>query len=397
MLIGRPDFYRAEKNFSSIKTKTLISIMSSSTQLQPFQPAIDVFTNKVGQVNAKLTQNINSFKQVDEDRSDLISEVMEYEIRGARGRLVKHLIGFALDPNWWSVYAQQYNKNKMPFIIQEKPLRKVVYTYRRIKAMMEEDANCDDVVDSYIRAFEYSIVRDVSMYVAFNSTRVDFGSKWKSQHMSFKQLSDKPLKYHKVWKYFFTDPDNKSIPKLVDDIERILTFHTRSKILSSSTHHNFENSGTVIEESSNILNKGMEFLQQSNHNEESIEHFNNSVSVSDITHVDEQAIMRVMSDNAIEQEIIKALYDEEAAEDSGSDSGDDSDDESGDDDDGEMVEVFESPKRKAVVMDPTPITNMMETLVDNVKRQKTETQPVVQTSLGPLAMEPPRNSISTKT
>ena len=356
--------------------------MSTSTQLQTFQPVIDVFADKVGQVNTKLAQNINSYKQVDKDRSDLISEVMEYEIRGARGKLVKHLIGFALDPNWWSVYAQQYNKNKMPFIIQEMPLRKVVYTYRRIKSLMGSEPT--DIIDSYIRAFEYSIVNDVSAHVAFNSSRIDFKSKWKSQHMSFKQLAEKPLKYHKVWKYFFTDPNNKSIPKLIDDIERILTFHTRSKILNSSTHNNFVNSDHVIEESTNILNKGMELLQKNDHDEESVEKFNDSVGVGEIQHVDEDAIMRVMSDDDIDQEIIRALCDEEASE-------GESESEFVDDD---FLSEYNDKKRKAVVMDATPITEMMETLVENTKRSKMDCGDPPHSNH--LAMEPTNHKIVSK-
>ena len=360
--------------------------MNTETQIQTFTPAVDVFTDKVGELNAKLSQNINGYKQVDDDRSELISEVMNYDINGVRGKLAKHLIGFALDPNWWSVYAQQYNKNKVPFVIQEKPLRKLVFTYKKIKELEANDTD-GETIDAYIRAFEYSIVRDIGTFAAFNSSRVNFDAKWKSQHMSFNQLANKPLKYHKVWKYFFTNPTNKSIPKLVVDIERILTFHVRSKMLQSATHYNFVNSDNVINESGLILNKGADFLKMSMQQETSVEHFSKSVPLTDMEHADEEVITRALSNGALDDEIIRALYDEErATDDSDSDSDNDSDNDSDSDNDNDSV----LQKRKAMVVDTTPITNMMETLVEGVKRQKTD-------DINVLAMEPTTEPVATIT
>lgn len=237
----------------------------------------------------------NSFERHCVETKKLIADVMGYEIRGARGKLVKHLLGFALDPDWWSVYSQQYNKSKMPFVVQEKPLRKLVYVYREILKM--DDSND---IDGFIKSFEYSIVRDIGIYSTFTDSRAEFNDKWKSQHMSFKQLAAMPLKYHKVWTYFFLNRDNKSIPKLIDDIERILEFHERAKRINMKT-------------------KG-------------------------------ERVPKPVTDEMLYQEITTSYK------------SDNDDDESDDDDD--VV------KRKAVVMDATPVENMMETLVENVKRQK---------------------------
>ena len=290
------------------------------------------------QVSKVLTQTASDYKHANEDRISLVKEIMEYEIRGARGKMVKHLLGFALDANWWSVYAQQYNKNKLPFIIQEKPLRKLVFTYKRILEL-EEDGTDADTIDAYIRGFEYSLVRDVGTYTAFNSGSFDFTTRWKSQSMSFKQLSAKPLKYHKVWKYFFTDRENKSIPKLILDIEKMIDFHVRSRILYSQDYCNSENMKNII----NGLGSPSDIKVQ-------------SVNVDDFK--------TTLTAKAMEDDIVRALYDEEASEASDSES----EDENESDNEQEVI----GQKRKAIIADPAPITNMMETLVDSVKRQRTD-------------------------
>lgn len=343
--------------------------MSQVEQVQGQNSALDAFTGKVDQLNSKIAENINGYRQANSDRSELISEIMNYEIRGARGKLVKHLLGFALDANWWSVYAQQYNRNKVPFVIQEKPLRKLVYTYKKVK-QLEQDGNDDDTIDAFIRGYEYSIVRDIATYTTFNSTMTDYKAKWKSQHMSFKQLSTKPLKYHKVWKYFFTTNENKSIPKLIVDIEQILEFHERSRIVYSTNYTNDSNSESVINEVKLVTTEGVDILKN-----DTVDKFQNKIVINDLKQVNDTAFRSPLTPNTLEKEIIKALYDEEAANDSDSDS---SDSESSEDEqepvDQEPAEPAENTqKRKAVIMDPAPITNMMETLVSEAKRQKVST------------------------
>jgi hypothetical protein len=353
--------------------------MSANTQIQPFKSPLDDFVDKVGRVNSKLTSNINNCKQIYLDRINHMKEVMGYEIRGAYGRMIKHLIGFALDPNWWSVCAYQCKKRKIPFVIQEKTLRKLIYTYNHIKILMDNNEPNDDTIDGHIRAFEYSIVRDVSSTVAFNSETVDYNAHWRSQYMSFGKLSETPLKFHKIWKDFFTDRTIKCIPLLINDIERILTFHTKTKSLNYSTHCNFVNLENIINESTNILKHGKEFLNDNTNDGGSDENIFDSVSIDDIQPIDGGTTTTGgISESEIDEEIIKALYYEEDLETS---------DDDDDDDDGDDSDYSDSPtKRKAIMQDPSPITNMMKTVIQSVKRQKTDDD---------IEMGSPRNSIIT--
>lgn len=173
--------------------------------------------------------------------NELFYDVLNYDIMGAKGKLVKHLIGFSLDPNWWSVYAQQYNRNQLPFVLQEKPLRKLLLVYNKVKTFTD-----DELIDKYISGFQHSIVNDIAMYKSFHKCD-DFDEKWKSQAMSFRLLSLNPTKYHKVWKYFFTTNDNKNIPNLICDIEKVLEFHERSKELNGTMANNISYTETELE------------------------------------------------------------------------------------------------------------------------------------------------------
>lgn len=385
---------------ASLLLKTLKDAAQvAGTELSIITPAMNTFIAQNDAINEKLVSNINDYKRTADDRSDLVSEVLSFDVNGSRGKLGGYIKAFALNGTW-TVYAQQYNRRKVAFVIQEKPLEKMVWCRRKCQEIMGDDPNAyTDSMDFYIKGFQHSLVANIQEYYDEHVGDVNFSAIWKSESMSFEALRENPLKNHDVWKFFFTDRTKVSIPKLVDNIEQALVYYRRNLIISERSKINNNNTSTTIQESENLREKGAGFLRREEElkllkfatekaggdmetinqaDVVNVDEFKEDTFVSDAKRFDEDSFMGTASDAIIQQEIEMAARnaaEQEISSDDDSSDSSDSDDSDDNDDGDEPVtkrklvsdnQVAAKKQCVAVVADATPIKEMMEALVADV-------------------------------
>ena len=251
-------------NQAALLLKTLNRVAEESgTELSIITPAINTFIEKTEEINTKLVGTINETKRTFEDHDDLVTEVLNFEITGSKGKLANYLRSFAMN-GAWTVYGQQYTKkkNKIPIILQESVLRKMVFVRNKIQEQMDNDCDFTSDMDDLIKGFQYALVDDVRKFMNVNAGKVDFKKHWKEQAMSFEILASQPLKYHITWKFFFTDRTKQNIPRLVSNIEQALVYYRRNLEIQNRKKTNNTNIDITVQEAETVRDKGAGFLRR---------------------------------------------------------------------------------------------------------------------------------------
>lgn len=365
---------------------------SSSTELQVITPAISKFMEMNDKLNDKLVDNISGYKSVIDDNNALINDVINFNVDGSRGKFANNLKAFAINGTW-TVYGQQYIKKKVPFVTQEGPLQKIVWTRNTIQKMLDDTFNEEEQsvefteeMDDIVKRFERAYLADIVEYIEKYSDDIDFESAWKAARMRLKNLNENPHRYHDIWVHFFTNKDAPSIPKLIDNINEALTYYRRNVTIKNRLTTNNLITNEVIEESSAIRESSVGFLrregelkllkiagEQSGDTEQlakfeeadklNVESFSNVTDIKPINAHSEGAGVIFKTDADIAMEILGNDSDSDSDSDSGSESGSDSDDEE------EVAQSSPSRKRTRVSIDANAIENAVDAIAESAVSQ----------------------------
>ena len=240
----------------------------TSTELSVITPAISKFLELNDKLNNKLVDNISGYKSVIDDSNALITDVISFNVDGSRGKFATNLKAFAMNGTW-TVYGQQYISKKVPFVTQEGPLQKIVWTRNKIQSMLDETYNeveCTIIfnqeMDDIVKGFERAYLADINEYNDQFADEVDFDFVWGAARMSLKNLNENPYRYHDVWVHFFSDKDKVSIPKLVENISEALVYYRRNVTIKNRLASNNRMTNEVIEESSTVRETSIGFIRR---------------------------------------------------------------------------------------------------------------------------------------
>lgn len=374
---------------------------STSTELNIITPAISKFMELNDKLNNKLVDNISGYKSVIDDNNALINDVIGFNVDGSRGKFANNLKAFAMNGTW-SVYGQQYINKKVPFVTQEGPLQKIVWTRKTIQEMMdktfdEEDNSVEftEEMDDIVKRFEMAYLADIVEYNDKFADDVDFSSAWKAARMRLHNLNENPYRYHDIWVHFFTDKDKVSIPKLISNINEALVYYRRNVNIKNRLETNNRVTDEVIEESSNVRESSTGFLrregelkllkvagEQSGDAEQvakfdeadklNVATFDKLAAIKPIDVNGDSGAVISKSDADVAMEILGDQSDSDS--DTDSDSGTDS--ESDDDDDPTPSAVGCKRPRAVAVIDTktleSAVSEVAEAAIESVKKQKVD-------------------------
>lgn len=332
-------------------------------------PAISTFIATTDKLNDKLVSNISGYKEVIDENNELINDVINFNVDGSRGKFANNLKAFAINGTW-SVYGQQYIKKKVPFVTQEGPLQKIVWTRNKIQEMLDatydasdSSVEFNDEMNDIVRRFEIAYVNDI---VEFNTEyvgEIDFDSAWRAARMKIKNIREDPHRYHDIWVHFFTNKDQKSIPKLIANIQEALAFYKRNAAIKYKLKTSNAVTDEVMRESDRVRESSTGFLRREGElkllkvaGEESgdvaqtakfadadtlnVAQFEEMTAIKPIASTDVANVVAVKTDAEIENEIMACA---------GSDSDDSSSDDSSSDEEDEPAQSVVRRKARVVI------------------------------------------------
>lgn len=205
--------------------------MSTTNQkeLQLITPGVNAFLQASRQMTTALVDNVKDFKAIGQEKDDVMCDILNFKVV-SRGATNDNLKAFAAT-NAFSLYAQQYNRKKLP-LLTIAPIMEMMVMLHNHFHVDNVEALEDNPREDLVKAFQFYLVQEAKAYEEDHSMDVDFEEAWRDAGLSRSRLFKDPLYYHAQWMVFFNN-EFKTIAPLISDYDSALDYHTRMTTITN--------------------------------------------------------------------------------------------------------------------------------------------------------------------
>ncbi len=217
-------------------------------ELQLITPGVDAFLKASRKMTTALVDNIKNFKAIDQEKDDVVSDILKFKVV-SRGAINDNLKSFAAT-GAFTLYAQQYNRKKLPFITITSIMEMMVMLYNHFNVDPLEALE-DNSREDLVKAFEFYLVEEVKRYELDHVMDVDFKEAWSEAGLARGRLFNNPLYYHDQWMVFYND-EVHTIAPLIKDYDMALNYRIRMTNLSNKIGDADNKTQDLVQASANI-------------------------------------------------------------------------------------------------------------------------------------------------
>jgi hypothetical protein len=192
-------------------------------ELQLITPGVNAFLQASRKMTTALVDNVKDFKAIGQEKDDVICDILNFKVV-SRGATNDNLKAFAVTGSF-SLYAQQYNRKKMPLITIAPIMEMMVMIYNHLNVDNVEALE-DNTTEALVKAFQFYLVQEVKTYEEDHAMDIDFEEAWCAAGLARGRLLKNPLYYHSQWMGFFND-EFKTVAALVNDYDSALDYRCR--------------------------------------------------------------------------------------------------------------------------------------------------------------------------
>ena len=192
-------------------------------ELQLITPGVNAFLQASRKMTTALVDNVKDFKAIGQEKDDVICDILSFKVV-SRGATNDNLKAFAVTGSF-SLYAQQYNRKKMPLITIAPIMEMMVMIYNHLNVDNVEALE-DNTTEALVKAFQFYLVQEVKTYEEDHAMDIDFEEAWCAAGLARGRLFKNPLYYHSQWMGFFND-EFKTVAALVNDYDSALDYRCR--------------------------------------------------------------------------------------------------------------------------------------------------------------------------
>lgn len=192
-------------------------------ELQLITPGVNAFLQASRKITSALVDNVKDFKAIGQEKDDVVSDILNFKVV-SRGATNDNLKAFAAT-GAFSLYAQQYNRKKMPLITITSIMEMMIMLYNHINVDTEEALE-DNSTEDLVKAFQFYLVQEVKTYEEDHAMDIDFEEAWREAGLARVRLFKNPLYYHSQWMVFFNN-EFKTIAALINDYNSALDYRCR--------------------------------------------------------------------------------------------------------------------------------------------------------------------------
>lgn len=226
-------------------------------ELSLITPGVNAFLQASRKMTTALVDNVKDFKAIGQEKNQVVDDILNFKVV-SRGATADNLKLFAASGTF-TVYAQQYNRKKMPLVTLAPVMEMMIMLHRHINDDQLEALE-DNSTEDLVRVFQFYMVEEIKRYEASHVMDYDFDQLWKDAGLARNRLFKNPLYYHAQWMVFFNN-EFSTIAPLLDDYDRALDFYTRMANVDSKVAVADSKTRSLVEVSGKIQMAAGESIQ----------------------------------------------------------------------------------------------------------------------------------------